>query len=122
MCSALLFVSVLSWGQDTSSSTIDSLLNKAQNFYQTNIDSAVYYSNVAYAKAVKKRDTQKIAKTIGYKSTFFLSQKKNKEAISLLQFNLDNKSKLNPEDLGVTYNNLGVIYNLEEDDDTALEY
>lgn len=119
---ALLFVSYFSFAQVTKKSEIDSILKKAQGFYQSNIDSAVYYASMAYDKAIKKRDTQKIAKAIGYKSTFLLSQKKNKDAINLLQFNLNNRSKLNPEDLGVTFNNLGVIYNLEEDDDKALEY
>lgn len=107
---------------NTQNISIDSTLQIAQSFYKTNIDSAVYYATIAYDKAIKKKDTQKIARAIGYKSTFFLSQKKNKEAISLLRFNLDNESKLKPEDLGVTYNNLGVIYNLQEDEDNALQY
>lgn len=102
--------------------SIDSTLQIAQSFYKTNIDSAVHYSTIAYNRAITKKDTQKIARAIGYKSTFYLSQNKNKEAIILLQFNLDNESKLKPEDLGVTYNNLGVIYNLQEDEDNALLY
>ncbi len=102
--------------------SIDSTLNVAQKFYQINIDSAVYYATIAHKEALVKGDTQKIAKAIGYKSTFLLSQKKNDEAIDLLQFNLSNVAKLKSEDLGVTYNNLGVIYSLKEDDDLAIEY
>ena len=53
---------------------------------------------------------------------FLLSQKKNDEAIDLLRFNLSNVTKLKSEDLGVTYNNLGVIYSLKEEDDLEIEY
>lgn len=119
---SLLLVSYFSFAQVTAKREIDSLLNKAQSFYQTNIDSAVYYSSIAYDKAEKTQDTQKIAKAIGYKSTYLLSQKKTDDAVALLQFNLDHKSKLKAEDLGVSYNNLGVIHSLKEDDDKALEY
>lgn len=122
MSFALVLVSFFSLAQVSTKPEIDSLLNKAQSFYQTNIDSAVYYSTIAYHKAINKQDTSKIAKAIGYKSTYLLSQKKTQEAKDLLQFNLDNKLKLKPEDLGVSYNNLGVIYSLKEDDDKALEY
>ncbi|MDT0557989.1 LytTR family transcriptional regulator DNA-binding domain-containing protein [Ichthyenterobacterium sp. W332] len=117
-----IFLLFITFGSNAQNISIDSTLQIAQSFYQTNIDSAVHYAGLAYDKAIKEVDTQKIAKAIGYKSTFFLSQKKNKQAVTLLQFNVDNASKLKPEDLGVTYNNLGVINSLVEDEDEALEY
>ena len=117
----IFFLSALS-GTFAQQISIDSTLHLAQSFYQTNIDSAVYYGTIAHERALKIGDTQKIAKAIGYKSTFLLSQKKNDEAIDLLQFNLSNVSKLKSEDLGVTYNNLGVIYSLKEDEDQSIEY
>jgi len=124
-----LFVSILflsfsfiSYSQNHSEVSIDSLLKIAQSFYRTNVDSAYYYSNVAHQKALKTKNTKGIANTIFYKSTYLIGQKKFQEAQQLLKYNLDNKQALSNKMLGNTYLNFGAIYYLKEERDTALEY
>lgn len=101
---------------------IDSLLNKAHAFYKTNLDSALYYSNIAHKKAIKNGDDSKIGKAIVYKTTYLLSQRKFEEAKSLLQQNLKNKNQIAEIHLGDTYGNLGAIYAIKEQRDQALEH
>ena len=120
--SLLLSVGLLQAQKEVNALSVDSILHLAQSYYNINLDSSLHYSYKAYEKALKTKDVHKIAKSIGYTSTYLLSQKKHQEAIGLLQYNLDHQAELKPEDLGVTLNNLGVIYHLREDDDQAIVY
>ncbi|MBN4070616.1 LytTR family transcriptional regulator [Olleya sp. AH-315-F22] len=117
-----LFFSALGFSQNHSETSIDSLLNIAQSFYRANIDSAYYYSNVAHQKALKTNNTKSIAKTVYYKSTYLIGQKKFQDAQQLLKYNLDNEQALSNEMLGNTYLNFGAIYYLTEERDKALEH
>ncbi|MEZ4855357.1 MAG: LytTR family transcriptional regulator [Gelidibacter sp.] len=99
---------------------IDTLLHTAESFYKTNQDSALYYSEIAYNKALKLNKTAIIAKTITYKSTYLISKKRYDDALDLLSYNLKNKTQILPKDVGITYTNLGAIYALREQRDLAL--
>ena len=99
----------------------DSLLQKAKVFYKTNQDSALYYSGLAYKKALKLGDVSVIGQAIAQHATYLISKKKYQEAEKLLNQNLQNKSKINKIDLGITYANFGSINSLKEQRDIALE-
>ena len=99
---------------------IDSLLSKSTSFYKTNQDSALFYSDVAYKKAIMLNDTSLIGKTITHKTTYLISKKKYNEALILLNFNLTHKQLLTKKDLGLTYANLAAVNSLKEQRDTAL--
>ncbi|MEZ4857384.1 MAG: LytTR family transcriptional regulator [Flavobacteriaceae bacterium] len=119
-----LFVFALgkTYSQNNTVSEIDNLLSKAKSFYKTHQDSALYYSEIAYKKAKKINDTVLIGKTIAEKGTYLISKKKYQEAEVLFQFNLQNKEKITPLDLGITYANIGTINSLKEQRDLALQY
>lgn len=116
----IIFLGHLGYSQGITHPEIDSLLKKAQTFYKSNQDSALYYSEVAYNRAKELNDFAIIGKTIAQKGTYLLSKKKYQEAEDLLKFNLKNDSKINRIDLGITYANLGTIYSLKEQRDIAL--
>ncbi|PKA82961.1 tetratricopeptide repeat protein [Ulvibacter sp. MAR_2010_11] len=109
------------FSQNTSSVEIDSLLFRAQQFYKTHQDSALYYSNIAFVKAKELNNVKLIGKTVAQKTTYLISKKKYTEAERLLNINIENASKISPFDLGVTYANMGAINSLKEHRDTALE-
>src|SRR5690606_17328514 len=106
--------------QNQVNSEINTLLNTAESFYKTNQDSALYYSEIAYNKALKLKNIDIIAKTITYKTTYLISKKRYDDALDLLSFNLKNKTQINSKDIGITYTNLGAIYALREQRDLAL--
>ena len=108
--------------QNSPLTEIDSLLQKAQVFYKSNQDSALYYSDLAYHIAKKEHNIELLGKTIAQKGTYLLSKKKYQEAEELLNFNLQNKEKINTIDIGITYANLGTIYSLKEQRDIALTH
>ena len=109
------------FSQDHTQIDFDSLLQKAKVFYKTNQDSALYYSGLAYKKALKQGDVSVIGQAIAQHATYLISKKKYQEAEKLLNQNLQNKSKINKIDLGITYANLGSINSLKEQRDVALE-
>ena len=118
---ALLLVSFFSLAQDTKKSEIKALLVKAQEFHKTNQDSALHYAEIAYAKSIALNDTTLIARSIVYKNTYLIVQKKYDEAEALFQYNFKHLDVL-PEGLkGDTYYNYGSIKYLREHYDMALE-
>lgn len=118
----LILLFFFTFGQAQNELKIDSLLKKAHAFYKTNLDSALYYSNIAHEKAKKIDGYKELGKVIAYKTTYLLSQRKFNEAKILLQQNLDNKKQMAEVYVGDTYANLGAIYALTEQRDLALEH
>ncbi|WP_298901182.1 LytTR family transcriptional regulator DNA-binding domain-containing protein [uncultured Psychroserpens sp.] len=118
----MLFVSFFGLAQVTPKSEIRTLLNKAQEFHKTNQDSALHYAEIAYAKSIVLNDVTLIARSIVYKNTYLLVQKKYDEAEQLFQYNFNHLDSL-PEGLkGDTYYNFGSIKYLKENYDLALEH
>ena len=118
---ALLLVSFFSSAQISSTSEIDSLLSKAHGFYKTNQDSALYYAEIAYSKSIAVNDVNLIAKSIVYKNTYLITQKKYDEAERLFQYNFTHLDSLTEVLKGDTYYNFGSIKYLKENYDLALE-
>ena len=119
---ALLFASFFSFAQTTPESEIDVLLGKAQEFYKTNQDSALYYAEIAYSKSIEIDDVQLIARSIIYKNTYLIVQKKYDEAERLFQYNFTHMDSLTEVLKGDTYYNFGSIKYLKENYDLALEH
>ncbi len=117
----LLCLLFFSKGVAQTASDIDSLLKKANNFYKTYQDSALYYAEEAYQKSVVINDVNLIAKSIIYKNTYLIVQKKYDEAEQLFDFNLKHLDSLNNSLKGDTFYNLGSIKYLKENYDLALE-
>lgn len=116
----ILFIVLNMVSQDRLHNDIKSLLDRAQSYYKTNQDSALYYSDLAYNKAIINRDTAALGNVITYKTTYLISKKKYSEAEDLLNFNIRNKSLISPKDLGVTFTNFGALHALKEQLDNAL--
>ena len=116
----ICFLLVLANGYSQSIKKVDDDIIQAETFYKTNLDSAVFYANRAYTDALQLKDTALIARAIVSKSTYLLSQNTFEEAQKLLQFNLQNKEKLPPKVLGNTFLNLGVTYNMQEENEEAI--
>ncbi len=116
----LLFLT-FGFSQTKSNTEIDSLLKKANSFYNTNQDSALYYSKIAYNKAKKTNDTSIISRVITFHSKNLLNKKLFNESETLLRFNLTNKKYLSKRELGITYYNLGALHQIKEERDLALE-
>ena len=114
-----MFVLLRGYGQKTTS--IDSLFVKANSFQETNQDSAFYYSNLAYQKAISLKDTTLICKAITYHSRSLTGKSLFDQSEGLLKFNLIHKRILSNNLLGVTYYNLGALYQIKEERDLALE-
>ena len=114
-----LFVHCNCYSQKTTS--IDTLFLKTNSFLETNQDSAFYYSNLAYQKAISLKDTTLICKAITYHSKNLINKRWFDQAEKLLKFNLDHKAYLDHHFLGVTYYNKGALHQVKEQRDLALE-
>ncbi len=117
----LLFISFLGFAQTVSKSEIDTLLHKSQEFHKTNQDSALHYAEQAYTKSVILNDVNLIARSIVYKNTYLLVQKKYDEAERLFEYNFNHLDSLSEVLKGDTYYNYGSIKYLKENYDLALE-
>jgi DNA-binding LytR/AlgR family response regulator len=117
---SLLFLT-FGFSQSKGNTEIDSLLKKSNSFYNTNQDSALYYSKTAYSKAIETKDTSNICRVITFYSKNLMSKKLYKASETLLLFNITNKKYLSKRSLGITYFNLGAIHQIKEERDLALE-
>ncbi len=101
--------------------SLDCILTKARAFAKTNQDSAFFYSKLAYEKASENKDTTLIYKIVTVHGKNLINKKLFEEAEQLLRFNLYHKEALDDNLLGVTYYNLGALYQVKQERDSALE-
>lgn len=94
----------------TPSSEIDSLLSRAEETYQVNLDTALVYANKAYRLALATNDTTTIAKVIVAKSFYHFTRDEPEEVEQVLQFIFENQDKVPLTTVGQAYNHMGGIY------------
>ncbi|WP_299519594.1 tetratricopeptide repeat protein [Winogradskyella sp.] len=99
---------------------IESLLKHADEFYKTNLDSALFYINKAKNNIGTYSDTELKAKILLYQSKYLLYKREYDGIIPLLQPNIQNRKLLNDETLGRTYKDIGHAYKQEWIPDSAL--
>ena len=102
--------------------SIDSLISKANSFYKKNQDSALYYANKAYHKALKTKNNSIIAKAAYNKSIYLIGTKQYDEANKILQNALKNQKEISNKTLGNIYYNIGAVFYLKEERDKAIEH
>lgn len=109
----LIAISLLFSGASTAQNPypeIDSLLNRAEETYQINLDTALVYANKAYQLALASKDTNTIAKTSVAKSFYHFTRDEPEEVEKVLQFIFENEEKVPLSNLGQAYNHMGGIY------------
>lgn len=99
---------------------IESLLKRADEFYKTNLDSALFYINEAKINVGPYSDIELKAKILLYQSKYLLYKREYGGIIPLLQPNIQNRKLLNNEILGRTYKDIGHAYKQEWIPDSAL--
>lgn len=114
-----VFISVCGYSQNHSN--IDTLIAKASSFYKTNQDSALFYANLAYNKAIMTDNISIIANAAYHKSIYLIGKKEYDEAYEILQNILKNTTIISHETLGNIYYNIGAIFYLKEERDKAIE-
>ncbi|WP_353777382.1 histidine kinase [Winogradskyella sp. 3972H.M.0a.05] len=101
-------------------SIIELTLKKADDFYKTNLDSALYYINEAKSLIEPYDDVELKAKSLLYQSKYLLYKREYGNIIPLLQPNINNYRLLSYESLGRTYKDIGHAYKQEWIPDSAL--
>jgi tetratricopeptide (TPR) repeat protein len=119
-CLCLVNSSLFAQTGDDSIKQIDSLLKEGQLRFKTDIDSALLFSSQAHKLALKAGDTPTIAKTNVHQAYYLLVSKQLDKALELLQFNTAQKDQLNMDLLGETYNTMGGVYSLRQENDKAI--
>lgn len=99
---------------------IESALKLSTHFSSSNLDSALYYTNVAENFSKLMNDKNTYGKIRAHKAGILINQERFTEADSLLRLNIDsvNDSLV----LGMSYTNLGVMYQSKNEYDAALSY
>jgi DNA-binding LytR/AlgR family response regulator len=113
------FISICGYSQNHSN--IDTLISKASSFYKTNQDSALFYADLAYNKALMTDNVSIIANAAYHKSIYLIGKKEYGEAFEILQNILKNNYITSHETTGNIYYNIGAIYYLKEERDKAIE-
>ncbi len=119
--SIFLFFSTSGGCQSSFEIEIDSLVIKVNEFRKSNQDSALYYSSLAYEKALKSHDTTLICRVIIDHSSSLIAKTLFDRSEALLRFNLTNERHLGKKLLGLTYFNLGALFQTKQGHDLALE-
>ena len=109
LIAASLLLTRASWAQNPYPE-IDSLLVRAEETYQVNLDTALVYANKAYQLALASRDTNTMAKTIVAKSFYHFTRDEPEEVEKVLRFIFENKDRVPISTLGQAYNHMGGIY------------
>ena len=117
----LLFGSqVLLLAQENDDSEIMDLLVKANEVWQSDMDSVYYYAHEAHEKALAIQDTVLIARSCYFKGLSLSQRKEYDAAFDVVQYNLKYKEKLPPVILGDTYNLIGTLYDQKQERDKAI--
>ncbi|PJB19293.1 MAG: hypothetical protein CO117_05190, partial [Flavobacteriaceae bacterium CG_4_9_14_3_um_filter_33_16] len=95
---------------------------KADIFYKTNLDSALFYINDAILLLNSYQDPDLKAKALLHKSKYLLYKKEYSSIFNILKPNLDHAKLINLESLGRTYKDIGHAYKQEWLPDSALVY
>ncbi|MEZ4859591.1 MAG: histidine kinase [Flavobacteriaceae bacterium] len=95
-------------------------LEFADQFYKTNIDSALFYLEKIKPDILSYGDINLIAKTRLYESKFLLFKPNYKEVIEVLKPNIANRKKLDSFLLGKTYHNMAQAYRFLSRPDSAV--
>ena len=99
---------------------IESLLKRADEFYKTNLDSALFYINEAKINIAPYSDAELKAKILLYQAKYLIYKREYGGIIPLLQPNIQNRNVLSNETLGRTYMGIGHAYKQEWIPDSAL--
>lgn len=116
-----VFSSFICFSQ-TDNKEIDTLLQQAKSFARSNQDSAIYYSELAYKKAVSSEDVFLKAATGYYYSFYLITNEQMDKAQTLLDYNIANFDALSDSLKGNTSYNQAAIFDLKEEFDIALEW
>lgn len=95
-------------------------LEFADQFYKTNIDSALFYLEKIKPDILLYGDIDLIGKTRLYESKFLLFKPNYKEVIKVLEPNIANRKKLDSFLLGKTYHNMAQAYRFLSRPDSAV--
>ncbi|MBO6605328.1 LytTR family transcriptional regulator [Psychroserpens sp.] len=106
----------------TDNREIDTLLQQAKSYSRSNQDSAIYFSELAYNKAVLSEDVFLKAATGYYYSFYLISNQQMEKAQKLLDYNIANFDALSESLKGNTAFNQAAIFDLKEEFDLALEW
>ena len=125
-----LVISFFAFSQDFEQKAPDSLtiarinkqLEKADAFYKTNLDSALFYIEKTVTNLKPYYAPELEAKTLLYKSRYLLYKKEYGTIIQVLGPNLKNTNLISLETLGRTYKDIGHAYKQEWLPDSALVY
>ena len=100
---------------------VEELLEKAFEFNNTDVDSALVYSGKAYDLARKTTDVQLTARATNAYSYFLILSDRITESLSVLDYNLSHAAELSPQVNGEAHYNLASGYYLNEVYDKAIE-
>lgn len=106
----------------TDNREIDTLLQQAKSYSRSNQDSAIYFSELAYKKAVLSEDVFLKAATGYYFSFYLITNEQMDKAQKLLDYNFANFDALSNSLKGNTSYNQAAIFDLKEEFDLALEW
>lgn len=101
---------------------IENLLSRAESFYKTDLDSALFYINEAELDSKRFNSLHLQSKIRWQKSNYLLYKKEYGSIIPTLQPNVDYASEIELQILGRSYLNIGHAYKQEWLPDSALVY
>lgn len=125
---AILFYSVILYPQNSESTVVDSselkkikvLIDNADHFKKTNLDSALYYVDLALKTSESLKDVHLQVESRLKKAEILWYKKNYLSSINLLRLNFNSAYKLDNNLLGRTYKYLGDAFRQERQSDSAL--
>ena len=115
----LLFLPIVGNGQDRSAQ-LEQVLEKAKQVRTSGIDSALFYYEKAHKLAAQDGSVQQRARTSYLYSYYLIASNNFEKALEVLDFNLSHKDRISYEMQGNTHYNLGNLFYLKEEYDTAI--
>ena len=123
----LLIGSFYSFGQTVVASeekalaTIETYLQLSKDYKTSKIDSSLFFVNQAFDLAKNVDNTNLYAKLRAHKAGILIAMRDYEEAENLLNQNIK-ATGINSNILGLTYNNMGVIFHSKQDFENAIKY
>lgn len=99
---------------------LDTIILKANSYYETNLDSALYILDGIKNDVDATGDVHLKSRTILTRSKMLMRKKEYASIIELLQFNLNASHELSPLSMAKTYRDLGNSYRMQVIPDSAV--